>query len=572
MKLIYLKRHELFKELNLLASKAIDACILSTSTLNEELSRQCLNECVRITRDDGLIFVHGLPHTLPSLLEPLMESLTFKYWIAIESTPVKEGRCLPTTHSAVVLFAKQKKYFQINKARFPHRYCAFCNKTLKDWGGKAHLMHPDGFAISDVWRHFPKADNYTKISLPVLQALFSLANVGEKAICAVGPLEALSFREPDYSETTKRLKSINTHIAEELFDKLYNQYALSLESSSKHTKKQLPGEVKVNTLDGTLLDKVHQGDIVEILKSYPPNSVDLAFADPPYNLDKMYNSYDDKKKEGLYLEWCNSWLKEYIRVLKPTGSLFLLNLPKWAIYHARFLSQYLFFQNWIVWDAVSEPRGKLMPSHYALLFYTKHPTDFTFNYDRVSEIDAPTFCIRAGCIKERKKQGIDQKVPLTDIWWDIHRIKHKKERDPHPCQLPEKLMERIILLTTNEGDVVLDGLCGTGTTPLVATRLKRRYIAIDLDRNYVEITRKKLQEIKSKGYIWREPIKRYKKPITKKQLQLELRGLTKTLGRLPTEGDIRSMSKYSLETFKENFPSLGKALKAAKLEVMSEAT
>lgn len=209
-----------------------------------------------------------------------------------------------------------------------------------------------------------------------------------------------------------------------------------------------------------------------------------------------------------------------------------------------------------------------MPSHYALLFYTKHPTNFTFNYNRVAETDAPTFCLRSSCIKERKKQGIDPKVPITDIWWDIHRIKHKKERDPHPCQLPEKLMERIILLSTNEGDIVLDGLCGTGTTPIVAAKLRRKYIAIDIDENYVEITKKKLREVKTKGYIKREPTKKFKKPVTKKQLQLELRELTKTLGRLPTEEDIRLMSKYSLEIFKENFPSLGKALKAAKLEMV----
>lgn len=209
-----------------------------------------------------------------------------------------------------------------------------------------------------------------------------------------------------------------------------------------------------------------------------------------------------------------------------------------------------------------------MPSHYALLFYTKHPSDFAFHYDRISEIDAPIFCLRTSCIKERKKQSITPTVPLTDVWWDIHRIKHKKERDLHPCQLPEKLMERIILLATNEGDIVLDGLCGTGTTPIVAAKLHRRYIAIDMDENYVEITKNKLKEIKTKGYIERETTKKYKKPVTKKQLQLELRELARTLGRLPTEEDIRLMSNHSLKTFKENFPSLGKALKAAKLEVL----
>ncbi|MFN3467632.1 MAG: DNA-methyltransferase, partial [Candidatus Brocadiales bacterium] len=300
---------------------------------------------------------------------------------------VKERNGLPTAHSAVVLFAKQKRHFRITKVRFPHRYCAFCNETLKDWGGKAHLMHPDGFAISDVWRHFPKTNNYTKISLPVLQTLFSLANVDDSSTGIVGPVDAISFEEPDYLEGVKKLKLMKPCVAEELFDKLYSQYTLSLDmSDERHKRKKLVNENKVNPLSEDMVDKVYHGDIVEVLKNYPSNSIDLAFADPPYNLDKMYNSYDDKKRESLYLDWCNTWLKEYIRVLKPTGSLFLLNLPRWAIYHANFLNQYLFFQNWIVWDAVSEPRGKLMPSHYALLFYTKHPTDFIFNHDRVSEV------------------------------------------------------------------------------------------------------------------------------------------------------------------------------------------
>ena len=570
MKTIYLKQSELLKELSLTENKSIDFCILSTSALDNELAKRCLNECLRIIKDDGLLFVHGLPQVLPTLLEPLMSKLTFKYWIAIESTLVKEESGLPTTHAAVVLFAKHKKYFRIAKVRFPHNHCAYCNRTLKDWGGKAHLMHPDGVAISDVWRHFHKTDNYKKLSLPVLQALFSLVNLDEQLIGIVGPMEVVSFDEPYYYTNGAEIaRSTRLHIAEELFDKVYNQYSLSITQMGRHGK-NLPSDNKVNMLNENFQDKVYCGDIVKILKKYPSNSIDLAFADPPYNLDKMYNSYDDKKKESLYLEWCNSWLKEYIRVLKPTGSLYLLNLPKWAIYHANFLNQYLFFQNWIVWDAVSEPRGKLVPSHYALLFYTKQPTNFTFNYQKLTDIDAPVFCLRQSCIRERKKQGINTKVPVTDIWWDIHRIKHKKERDLHPCQLPEKLMERIILLSTNEGDIVLDGLCGTGTTPIVAAKLRRRYVAIDTDEKYVEITKKKLQEIKTKGYIERKPSQKSRKPITKKQLQLELRGLAKTLGRLPTEEDIRLMSTYNLEIFKENFPSLGKALKAAKLEIINE--
>lgn len=119
MKLIYLKKHELLKELSLIVTGSIDFCILSTYILSEKLAKQCLSEGARIVKDDGILFVHGLPQELPSLIHSLMNSLTFKYWIAIESTTIKEGRGLPIAHSAVVLFAKQKRYFQIAKARFP---------------------------------------------------------------------------------------------------------------------------------------------------------------------------------------------------------------------------------------------------------------------------------------------------------------------------------------------------------------------------------------------------------------------------------------------------------------------
>ncbi len=318
-----------------------------------------------------------------------------------------------------------------------------------------------------------------------------------------------------------------------------------------------------------MFNVVHHGDAVEILKRYPDNSIDLVFADPPYNLDKAYHVYDDERADEEYIKWCNSWLREYVRILKPTGSLYVLNLPRWTMYHAVFLNQYLYFQNWIVWDALSEPRGKLMPAHYGLLFYTKHPTDFTFNYDEVGQLDARYYCLRPSCIRKRKAAGVDDKMPLTDIWWDIHRIKHRRDRDYHPCQLPEALMERIIRLSTNKGDIVLDALCGTGTTPVVAVKLGRRYVAIDIDANYVRITKEKLAEVERKGYIERKSTHKPQRKYTKKELQLELRRLAAKLGRLPTPEDVKRMSKYDLEVFFEMFPTWGKALKAAKLEIQS---
>jgi site-specific DNA-methyltransferase (adenine-specific) len=316
-----------------------------------------------------------------------------------------------------------------------------------------------------------------------------------------------------------------------------------------------------------MVDVIHQGDALDVLKRYPDDSIDLVFADPPYNLKKDYGSYEDGTEEEHYVKWCNAWLSEYARILKPTGSLYVLNLPRWTMYHAAFLNERLHFQNWIVWNALSEPSGKLMPAHYGLLFYTKHPTGFTFNYDEVGSQDARHYCLRASCIRDRKKAGEDDKEPLTDIWWDIHRIRHKKDRDYHPCQLPDALLERIIRLSTNEGDIVLDALCGVGTTPVIASEHGRRYVGIDIDQDYVAITEEKLRSVRESGSVVRTRISKTKLPFSKKELQLELRSIASQLGRLPTPEDIERMSVHGLDAFLSTFPTWSKALKAAKLEV-----
>lgn len=541
----YLKSSLYLQSLRSLAEGSADTIVVASSHILETEGNEALDgtleQCARVLKPTGLLFVQGTPRYLPERILPLMRSLQFKYWIVLESSVDACPSRLPTAHAAVVLFTKSGKSFAINKIRFPHRHCPFCNRTLKDWGGKSHLMNPAGYAISDVWRDLPKRDNYTNLSLPVLEVVLRLADSG-KGTCLVFPYEGVDF---DGGESSAAMPS-------------------TPRSLSQPTP---PPPAEINRIDHALLDVVHCGDAVEILRQYPESSVDLAFADPPYNLAKTYDHYGDKESDERYLLWCNLWLTEYIRVLKPTGSLYVVNLPKWAIYHAAFLNKRLHFQNWIAWDAISEPRGKIMPAHYALLFYTKHPTEFTFNYGDVSPIDAPSFCLRASCVRDRKEQGVDPKVILTDIWWDIHRIKHKRDRDPHPCQLPEKLMERVIRLSSNKGDIVLDALCGAGTTAVAAYKLGRRFIAVDVDKRYAEMTRAKLKQLATWGMVPREPEVRRRGEVTNKELQLELRRLAETLGRLPTKEDVQRLSKYDIELFERAFRTWGKALKAAKLRV-----
>lgn len=243
-------------------------------------------------------------------------------------------------------------------------------------------------------------------------------------------------------------------------------------------------------------NQIIQGDCLELFKDIPDNSVDMTFADPPFNLKKKYTSYNDSLKFQEYLNWCEKWISEMVRVTKPTGSIFLHNIPKWLTYYATFLNKYAYFKHWISWDAPTAPMGKsLQPAHYGILFYGKEQKG-----TKIHELRYPHKRDRKHgyLLKDYggKKDKLNPFGPLvSDVWTDIHRIKHNKKRDPHPCQLPIHLLDRLILLATDEGDVVLDPFSGTGTTAISAKRLGRKYIGFELDNEYIEISKKKLEAV-----------------------------------------------------------------------------
>jgi site-specific DNA-methyltransferase (adenine-specific) len=244
------------------------------------------------------------------------------------------------------------------------------------------------------------------------------------------------------------------------------------------------------------LNKILEGDCLELFKNIPDNSVDITFADPPFNLKKNYNSYNDSLEFQDYLNWCEKWISEMVRVTKPTGSIFVHNIPKWLTYYSFYLNKYSDFKHWISWDAPTAPMGKtLQPSHYGILFYAKKIKELKFY-----EVRLPHKRDRKSNYLSKdyggKKSLLHPFGPLvSDVWTDIHRIKHNKFRDEHPCQLPLHLLERIILMSTDENDIVLDPFSGTGTTAIAAKRLGRQYIGFELDENYVKITSKKLSKI-----------------------------------------------------------------------------
>ncbi len=241
------------------------------------------------------------------------------------------------------------------------------------------------------------------------------------------------------------------------------------------------------------INKILHGDCLDCFKEIPDNSVDMSFADPPFNLNKKYTSYKDSLEFQQYIDWCRKWIFEMVRVTKPTGSIFIHNIPKWLTYYASFLNEIAYFKHWISWDAPTAPMGKsLQPANYGILFYGKSEKDI-----KINELRHPHKRDRKKGFLLKDYGGKKAKLhpfgPLvSDVWTDIHRIKHNKNRDPHPCQLPIHLLDRLILLTTDENDIVLDPFSGTGTTAISAKRLGRQYIGFEIDSLYVDVSKNKL--------------------------------------------------------------------------------
>ena len=446
---------------------------------NEEFLAQTyrlIDEATSKLNDGGLIFIYGLPNYLSFLGYHLGEvkdgfSYLFKYWIACELNISKSDNNLPSSHIGLLMYLKTKSKknttpFELNTKfeRIPYTFCPSCENYTKDWGGKKHLRNPLGSAISDVWS-FSK----TKISNDI-------------------PIEIL--------DRIVRLIPQQKNIL------LVNQKTIKFEAKIENYP-ILKSDTLINS------NEVVEGSCIDYLdnlsKQFPNGVFDLAFADPPYNLSKNYSTYDDDLDDKNYIEWCNQWLDGMYKNLKPGGSLLVLNIPKWSIHHFKFLSSKMILKNWIVWDALSTPAGKLLPAHYSLICFTKPGGKNTINYDVENDIDLRDYCLRGSCVKNRKKNGNNLKEPLTDIWKDIHRIKHKKDRDQHPCQLPTKLMERIIKIFSNEGDLVFDPFGGAGTTAIAAKMLNRKYIITELDKHYVEIAKNNLDRVEldeSGNYVY----------------------------------------------------------------------
>jgi len=239
-----------------------------------------------------------------------------------------------------------------------------------------------------------------------------------------------------------------------------------------------------------------KGDCLKLLPLLASETVDTVFADPPFNIGKEYgNSVDDRREENEYLRWCYDWIDQCIRVLKEGGSFFLYNIPKWNIHLSNYLlGRRLHFRDWIVVDLkLGLPiQGRLYPSHYSLLYFTKG------KHKTFRNIRTPIQKCRH-CRKDVKDYGgyrssMNPKgVNLSDVWTDIPPVRHRKFKSENrkANALSTKLLDRVIEMSTKKNGMVLDPFGGSGTTFAVCEKKKRRWIGMEIESTDVIIERLK---------------------------------------------------------------------------------
>lgn len=233
----------------------------------------------------------------------------------------------------------------------------------------------------------------------------------------------------------------------------------------------------------TDIGKLYNGDCIEIMKGMPDCCVDLVFADPPFNLGKTYDpGIDDNMTMSKYINWTYEWLDQCIRILKPGGRIFIYNIPKWCTYIASYLGEQLTFWDWIAVDMkFSLPiQNRLYPAHYALVSFIKGVKAQTYHNQRIS-LQTCRHC--GGEIKDYggyKAKMNPLGVNVSDVWSDIYPVRHKNSKNRKYNELSVKLLDRIISMSTNEGDTVFDPFGGSGTTFAVAQMLNRRWIGCEL--------------------------------------------------------------------------------------------
>ena len=260
-----------------------------------------------------------------------------------------------------------------------------------------------------------------------------------------------------------------------------------------------------------LMGRIHVGDCVDGLNNIPDDSIDLVFADPPFNIGYEYDTYDDRLDEEKYVEWCQIWMAEVLRVLKPAGTFWLAIGDEYAA-ELKVAAKQLGFhtRNWVVWYYTFgvHCKAKFTRSHAHLFYFVKDKKNFTFNFP---EIAVPS----ARQLVYNDKRGNPAGRTPDDTWilrpqdcegfsseedtWYFPRVAgtFKERAGFHGCQMPEQLLGRIIRACSNPGEAVLDPFTGSATTLVVAKKLEREFIGFELSEEYAKLAGARIEAASS---------------------------------------------------------------------------
>ncbi len=242
------------------------------------------------------------------------------------------------------------------------------------------------------------------------------------------------------------------------------------------------------------LNQIICGDCIKVLHKVEEPFADLIFADPPFNIGYKYDGYNDSLKKGKYIEWTRLWMAVCKKVLKPHSSFYITIGDDYAANVKTIADELgLHLRNWIIWHYTfgQQTKQKFARSHTHIFYFVNDKKNFTFN----------DFAVRVPSdrqlIYSDRRANSAGRIP-DDVWTEFSRVcgTFKERQGWHPCQMPEILLQRIISVSTNEGDCVLDPFSGSGTTAAAACQLARNYVGIEISKEYVHQSQKRLDALK----------------------------------------------------------------------------
>lgn len=239
-------------------------------------------------------------------------------------------------------------------------------------------------------------------------------------------------------------------------------------------------------------NKLYNDDTLKILKSLPQNSLDMIWGDPDYNVGINYNGSKYTQKWENYIAWYCELATQCLRVLKPSGNLFLMNYPKQNAYlRVRCLDELAYDVQdyaWIYNTNVGHSHRRLTTAHRSILHATKSKNNHFYKHNIALPYQNPT----DKRIKERIARGEKGRMPYSWFYFDL--VKNvSKDKTFHSCQIPAPLVEMFIKSCTNEGDSVFVLFGGSGGEIVLCERLKRKWISCELHKPYFDMIQDRLQ-------------------------------------------------------------------------------